>query len=180
MSILFIASILNLSLLGNIGFQIFGILFGAIVGVGGYLLVQHRMSVRWRRLAEIYETSEEPAGVVSVIRNEHLCLYDQFPQRYLGAIDMAVTEKGLDVRVNSFFKVFYPFHPPLLIPLAEIQLSPTSYWLNSYTCKIETERVPGVEVLITDDAKRWYEMAVGRGPDYQAELLLGGLDSSEF
>ncbi|MFK7738612.1 MAG: hypothetical protein AB8B50_21485, partial [Pirellulaceae bacterium] len=59
----------------------------------------------------------------------------------------------------------------------ELAISPTSFWLDCYQFKLQTDRVPGVEVLVPADTKRWYDESTGRDGEYEAKLLLRELET---
>ena len=107
--------------------QIILIVMGLPVGIAAYVIMGYRFSVRWRRLAEAYEMATRPSDAIAIKRNDYICLFDGLPQRYLGAVDISITTEGVDLRINPVFRIFYPFHRPILIPFDEISITPTSF-----------------------------------------------------
>ncbi|MEM8944583.1 MAG: hypothetical protein AAGD11_05305 [Planctomycetota bacterium] len=135
-------------------------LVGVSVFVGSLAMVWTANARRWNRLALPYCDDRPP--IDSTLRQmQSLVLVGggiAF-NSYKGIVTVGISSDGISLRLFAPFSVF---HPPLLIPYQDIQVEPTSWYLNCSSFRYSFAAVDDVEMIVDDTLKDWIDREVGR------------------
>ncbi len=147
-------------------------MFALLIVIAMCVAFRYRSDLFWQRLATVYRSKHPISSVLSEKKNEWICLFSKYPNRYQGIVNLAVTEQGLLLQISPGFGLLHPFAPPLFIPHKDITITPTSFWINNYTTKLTLSRMPDVEILLDGDASKWYQETLGYDAHYRALEIL--------
>lgn len=131
---------------------------GQCVFVGAISLVWRANARRWNRLARAYRTEHLSAGETQLRMQTLILVGGNIAfNSYKGTVTIGLTHAGITLRLLGPFAIY---HPPLCIPYSDIDVRPTSWYLNSASFKYSFAQVDDVEIIIDEELKSWIETNV--------------------
>ncbi|MEZ6068354.1 MAG: hypothetical protein R3B90_22160 [Planctomycetaceae bacterium] len=140
-------------------FRCFLGLFGLSFAGGLMLLMQWRHASRWNLLARVYAGDTAWQGERRSFQTALLRTHSLIYSSYKGIVQVEANETGI---VLSLIWPFSLFHPKLFLPVEEIQLEPTSWYLNSRSYALTMSEVPEVEMVLDEEIVKWMGAKTGR------------------
>lgn len=122
----------------------------AVMGWSVVLSMIARVS-GWSELAEHYAALDSYEGPKRQFQTISMERWKVFPSNYGGVVEFGADARGLHL---SLFVLFRPFHPPLVIPWADIISQKREVLLWKQTALVAA-RAPGVTIVIQDSAAAW-------------------------
>lgn len=124
---------------------------------------------RWNRLARCYRADESVTPDVE-LKMQTIILFGGWLgfNSYKGTVTVGLSSEGIHLRLLGPFQIY---HPPLLIPYEDIDVSPTTWYLNASSYKYTCAQVAGVEIIIDDDLKGWIDARLHEWVEPQAAIV---------
>lgn len=141
--------------------RIFALAFGLVVGGGALAIVIWRDSWRWRQLAEVYATdlaslsAPERRFATLILEGRGVAF-----NSYRGMVTLQADRGGLHIRFRPLF-LSVPFYRNLYIPFGELTASFRRWALVVRACEMETAQVPGLKILLREEAAEWLGLQSG-------------------
>ncbi len=136
-------------------------MFGFSVAVDALYIVWKRHAIHWNRIAARYAADVSlPTIAERKLQSIILAGGSVAFACYKGIATDGVTEDGLTLRLLPPWSVF---HSPLCIPLDDIPVKPTSWYLNSSSYKLSFVGVADIEITPDGELIDWINSHIPGG-----------------